>query len=112
MVKFVRGGFVGFIPMDLSKAYDCLPHDLLLAKLLTYGFSKENIRLFLSYLKNRTQRIKIGSIFSDWTNILKSIPQRSILGSFSIFLSMIYSFSQKNVKFVTLLMTITLILVA
>ena len=46
--------------MDLSKAYDCLPHDLLLDKLQAYGFSKESIRLFLSYLANRTQRIKIA----------------------------------------------------
>ena len=59
-----RGRFVGSILMDLSKAYDCLPHNLLLAKLQAYGFSKESIRLFLSYLTNRTQSIKIGSTFS------------------------------------------------
>ena len=59
-----RGEFVGSILMDLPKAYDCLPHDLLLAKLQAYVFSKESIRLFLSYLTNRTQRIKIGSTFS------------------------------------------------
>ena len=41
-----RDGFVGSILMDLSKAYDCLPHDLLLAKRQAYGFSKESIRLF------------------------------------------------------------------
>ena len=35
-----RGGFVGSIIMDLSKAYDCLKNDLLLAKLQAYGFSK------------------------------------------------------------------------
>ena len=38
-------GFVGSILMDLSKAYGCLPHDLLLVKLQAYGFSKESIRL-------------------------------------------------------------------
>ena len=59
-----RDGFVGSILMDLSKAYDCLPHDLLLAKLQAYGFSKESIRLFLSYLTNLKQRIEIGSTFS------------------------------------------------
>ena len=69
-----RGGFVGSVLMDLPKAYDCLPHDLLLAKLQAYDFSKESIRLFLSYLTNRTQRIKIGSTFSYWTNILKGAP--------------------------------------
>ena len=68
-----RGGFVGPILMDFSNAYDCLPHDLLLAKLQAYGFSKGSIKLFLSYLTNRTQRIKIGSTFSDWTKILKVV---------------------------------------
>ena len=77
-----RCGFVGSILMNLSKAYDFLPHDLLLAKLQAYGFSKESIRLFLSYPTNRTQRIKIGSRCSHWTNILKGIPQGSILGPF------------------------------
>ena len=65
-----RDGFVGSILMDLPMMFDCLPHDLLLAKLQACGFSKESIRLFLRYLTNRTQRIKIGPIFSHWTNIL------------------------------------------
>ena len=84
-----RGGFVCSILMDLSKAYDCLPHDLLLAKLQACGFSKESIILFLSYLTHHTQRIKTGSTFSDWTNILKDILQGSILGTllFNIFIN-------------------------
>ena len=51
--------------MDSSKAYDCLPQDLLLAKLQADGLSNESIRLFLSDLTNRTQGIKIGSTVSD-----------------------------------------------
>ena len=49
-----RGRFIGSILMDLSKAYDCLSHDLLLAKLQAYGLSKESIRSFSCYLTNRT----------------------------------------------------------
>ena len=41
-----RGWFVGSVLMDLPKAYDCLSHDLLLAKLQAYGFSKESINYF------------------------------------------------------------------
>ena len=92
-----RGGLVGYIRMDLSKAYVCLPHNLLLAKLQAYGFSKESIKLFLSYLTNRTQRIKIGSTFSHWTNILKGIPQGSILVPLllNIFVNNLFFFSAK-----------------
>ena len=80
-------------------------------------FSREIVRLFLSYLTNRTQRIKISSTFSDWTNIVKGIPQGSTLGPllfniFMILILMIYSFSQQNMKSVILLMSIAFILVA
>ena len=55
---------VGAILMDLSKAFDCIKHDLLLAKLDAYGFSREALRLVNSFLENRHQRA-IGS-FSHW----------------------------------------------
>ena len=90
-------GFVGSVLIDLSKAYDCLPHDLLLAKLQAYGFSKESIRLFLSYLRHRTERIKIGSTFGHWGNILRDIPQGAILGPFlfNFFINDLFFFSEK-----------------
>ena len=85
---------------DLSKAFDCLSHDLLLAKLNSYGFSLPASRLMQSYLSNRKQRTKIKSEFSSWEEILLGIPQRSILGLplFSIFLCDFF-FIMNNVDF-------------
>ena len=51
--------------MGVPKAYECLPHDLLLAKRQAYGFCKDKVKLFLSHLKNLKQRIKIDLTFSD-----------------------------------------------
>ena len=45
--------------MDLSKAFDCMPHGLLLAKLKAYGLSENSIKIMLSYLRGRKQRVKI-----------------------------------------------------
>ena len=53
--------------MDLSKAFDCLPHNLLLLKLEAYGLSQNSLKLLQSYLENRKQRI--GSYYSDWDQL-------------------------------------------
>ena len=71
---------VAAILMDLSKAFDCLPHDLLLAKFKAYGVSGEAVELLGSYLGSRLQQIKLGSTTSMWETILKGVPQGSILG--------------------------------
>ena len=49
----------GALLTDLSKAFDCLSYELLLAKLHAYGFSISALRIVYSYLKNRKQRTKI-----------------------------------------------------
>ena len=56
---------VGAVLMDLSKAFDCLPHELLIAKLGAYGFSKNTLKFFHSYLKNRKQAVSIKGNISD-----------------------------------------------
>ena len=58
---------VGLLLLDLSKAFDCLPHKLLLCKLHVhaYGVSRDACDLLCSYLTNRSQRVKISSVESD-----------------------------------------------
>ena len=66
--------------MDLSRAFDTLPHTLLLATLRSYGLDSAACALLLNYLKNRRQRVKCGMSRSEWVKILKGVPQGSILG--------------------------------
>ena len=45
--------FVGAVLMDLSKAFNCIPHNLLIAKMHVYGFSIDSFKIFFTYLKGR-----------------------------------------------------------
>ena len=79
----------GALLTDLSKTFDCLPHDLIIAKLNAYGFVLPALNLIQNYLANRRQRTKINDSSSLWIDILFGVPQGSILGPllFNIFLS-------------------------
>ena len=73
---------------DLSIAFDCLPHDLLIAKLHACSIKKGSLKLLFSYLKNRKQRVRLNNTYSEWIDILFGVPQGSMLGPllFNIFL--------------------------
>ena len=58
--------------MEFSKAYDYLPHDLMVAKLEDYGLAKENLQLISDYLSCRKQRTKIVSSYSNWANVIRT----------------------------------------
>ena len=64
---------------DLSKGFDCLQYVLLIVKLHAYGIKKGSLNLLLSYLKNR-KRVCLNNTFSEWIDILFSVPQGSLLG--------------------------------
>ena len=71
---------LGGVLMDLSKAFDCVPHDLLLAKLAAYGVNENFLCYVHSYLLNRKQCVRINNINSDFLNVISGVPQGSIVG--------------------------------
>ena len=81
--------YVGAILMDLSKAFDCIPHDLLVAKLQAYGVTNHSCNLMASYLSNRHQRVKLGDQVSSWMEIIKGVLV------FNIFLNDFFYFLKK-----------------
>ena len=90
-----QGNGYGALLTDLSKAFDCLPHDLIVAKVHAYGFSIDSLKLINSYLTERKQRVKINDQFSSWLDIVVGVSQGSILGPlfFNIFLCDMFLFS-------------------
>ena len=75
--------------MDLSKAFDTINHDLLIAKLEAYGLETDALRYMKSYLTNRKQRVRVNKTFNEWERITTGMLQGSISGPllFNIFLN-------------------------
>ena len=75
-----KGGYAGLLLTDLSKAFHCIVHDLLIAKLNAYGFGYGALTFVYNYLSDRKQRVRVNTTCSSWKAILYGVPQGSILG--------------------------------
>ena len=75
-----HGKAFGTLLTDLSKAFECLPHSLFIAKLKAYGFDNTSLNLVNDYLSHRFQRTEIGNEYSSWKEIMSDVPQGSTLG--------------------------------
>ena len=104
--------FTGALLMGSSEEFDCIPHDLLIAKLHAYGLNFDTVTFLNSYLNNRKQNVRINNIFSALQYILSAALQGSILGPilFNIFLNDLFlcikksnldNFSNDNTIFAT-----------
>ena len=86
--------FIGAVLMDPSKAFDCIPHNLVIVKLAAYGFYKNMICCIYLYLKGRKQCVSVNNIKSTFKEIISEVPQGSIVGPtlFNIFFSDFFYF--------------------
>ena len=83
--------------MRLSKAFDCVPHDLLIAKLEAYGINENLLTYIDSYLSNRKQCARINNVTNGFETIISGVPQGSIVGPllFNCFFSDFFHFIEK-----------------
>ena len=71
---------IAALSMDLSKAFDCLQHDLIIAKLHAYVFDMQALKLIYCYLSSRIQSVKVKDAYSSTSTVLSGVPQGSLLG--------------------------------
>ena len=74
-----KGVYISAILMDLSKVFETLNHNLLIAKLGAYGFERDSLSFMKKYSNDRQQQVRVNKNFSFWEKIIAGVPQGSIL---------------------------------
>ena len=100
-----KGKFFGTLLTNLSKAFDCLSHELIIAKLNAYRFNLAALKLVQSYMLKRQQKTKINQSYSSWEDIISAVPRGSILGPIllNIFWVIFFLLSKTYALLVTLM---------
>ena len=88
---------VGGVLIDLSEAFDCVPHDILIAKLEAYGINENFLAYLHSYLSKRKQCVRINNVTVDFETIISGVPQGLIVGPilFNCFFNDFFYFIEK-----------------
>ena len=77
-----NSGVDGMPLTDLSKAFECLRHDLLITKQVAHGFDQPSLSFFYNNLSDRTQRTEVNNAYRSYVNIRQGVAQGYILGLF------------------------------